>query len=104
MQVTEVKFYKNTKKDSKVLAHCSVSFDNHFVVHRLMLVQGDKGLFIVFPQIELKNGQRKDICHPLDTETRKSINAAVIEAWNAQEEIGEDAEGIKSGESSEENN
>ena len=52
--------------------------DEQFVVHDLRVVNGDKGLFVAMPSRKLPNGEFRDICHPINSETRSRIQDAVL--------------------------
>ena len=87
MEVTGVKFHVNNNKESKVLASASVCFDDQFVIHRILLINGDKGRFIQFPQTTLKNDEKKDVCHPINTETRAKIQKDILNLWDGFTEV-----------------
>lgn len=67
----------------KVCAIASIVIDDQFVVHDLRVVAGDKGLFVAMPSRRLPNGEFRDICHPLDTDTRTQIQDAVLAQFEA---------------------
>jgi stage V sporulation protein G len=66
---------------NKVCAIASVVIDDQFVVHDLRVVNGDKGLFVAMPSRKLPNGEFRDICHPINTDARNMIQAAVLEQF-----------------------
>jgi len=74
---------------NKVVAIASIVIDDCFVVHDLRVVNGDKGLFVAMPSRKLPNGDFRDICHPINTEARNDIQAAVLDQFG--EEGGIDA-------------
>lgn len=63
---------------NKVCAIASIVIDDAFVVHDLRVVNGDKGLFVAMPSRKLPNGDFRDICHPINTDTRTQIQEAVL--------------------------
>jgi stage V sporulation protein G len=69
---------------NKVCAIASIVFDDAFVVHDLRVVNGDKGLFVAMPSRKLPNGDFRDICHPINTETRTEIQQAVLDQFNVE--------------------
>jgi stage V sporulation protein G len=69
---------------NKVCAIASIVIDDAFVVHDLRVVNGDKGLFVAMPSRKLPNGDFRDICHPINTETRNQIQQAVLEQFDAE--------------------
>ena|SRR5262245_4671704 len=76
MQVTEVRI-RRTKKAS-VKAHAIICFDNCFLVRELKVIQTPAGLSVSFPAKELSDGTHWDIAFPLDAETRRMIEQAVL--------------------------
>lgn len=81
MQITKVTLRPVAM--NKVCAIASVVFDDEFVVHDLRVVNGDKGLFVAMPSRKLPNGEFRDICHPINSDARQGIQAAVLEQFAA---------------------
>lgn len=67
---------------NKVCAIASVVLDDQFVVHDLRVVNGDKGLFVAMPSRKLPSGEFRDICHPINADTRQMIQEKVLEQFN----------------------
>lgn len=63
---------------NKVCAIASVVLDDAFVVHDLRVVNGEKGLFVAMPSRRLPSGEFRDICHPINAETRQMIQDRVL--------------------------
>lgn len=88
MQITEVKIFP--VNEDRLKAYVSVTFDQCFVVRDLKVIQGPNGLFVAMPSKKRKDGQFRDIAHPLNQETRKMIEDAVFEAFeNELKSMGE---------------
>ncbi len=85
MQVTEVRVYP--KKEKKVKAYASVTFDNQFVVHNVRVVEFDKGVKIFMPSRKMADGSHKDIAHPIDNQLRQQIEEKILSAY--KEKTGE---------------
>lgn len=66
---------------NKVVAIASIVIDDCFVIHDLRVVNGDKGLFVAMPSRKLPNGDFRDVCHPINTDARNAIQAAVLEQF-----------------------
>lgn len=66
---------------NKVCAIASIVIDDEFVIHDLRVVNGDKGLFVAMPSRKLPSGEFRDICHPINTETRQMIQDAVLQQF-----------------------
>jgi stage V sporulation protein G len=69
---------------NKVVAIASIVIDDCFVIHDLRVVNGDKGLFVAMPSRKLPNGDFRDICHPISTEARNGVQAAVLEQFELE--------------------
>ena len=77
-----------TKDDAKLKAVASMTIDDCFVVHDIKVINGKDGLFISMPCRKTPEGEYKDIAHPINTETREQIKAAIMEAY-AKAEVTE---------------
>lgn len=84
MQITDVHL-KKVNSGNRMKAVASVYFDNDFVVHEIKVIEGPNGLFIAMPSRKTLNGQHKDIAHPINSDTRKKIEDAIFEKYNAPE-------------------
>ena len=94
MQVTEVNVFP--VNEERLKAYVSITFDDAFVVRDLKIILGNEGLFVAMPSKKRKDGQFKDIAHPLNQETRQMIEKAVFEAYEAEiKSMGESLEGLK---------
>jgi stage V sporulation protein G len=77
MEITDVRVRKITN-EGKMKAIVSVTFDNAFVVHDIKVIDGQNGLFIAMPSRKTPDGEFKDIAHPINTETRETIQTAIL--------------------------
>mgnify|MGYP000520571795 CR=1 FL=1 len=82
MNITEVKVYP--VNEEKLKAYVAITFDNAFVVRDLKIIQGPNGLFVAMPSKKRKDGQFKDIAHPLNQETRNRLEDAIFDAYEAE--------------------
>jgi len=77
MEVTEVRI--NPAKGGKVRAFASIVIDDCFIVNDLRVMEGREGqLFVTMPSRKTRNGQMRDIAHPLNAETRKAVENRVL--------------------------
>ena len=83
MQITDVRI-RQVAKEGKMKAVVSITLDNEFVVHDIKVIDGDKGLFIAMPSRKTGEGEYRDIAHPINVETRKMIEEAVIAKYNEE--------------------
>jgi stage V sporulation protein G len=82
MKITEVKIF--AVNEDRLKAYVSITFENCFVVRDLKIIQGPSGLFVAMPSKKRKDGQFRDIAHPLNQETRKMIEDAVFDAYESE--------------------
>lgn len=80
MNITEVKVYP-AKDSGRLKAYATIVFDNSFIIRDLKVIEGDKGLFVSMPSRRRKDGTFRDIVHPLNVETRKMIEDAIINEY-----------------------
>ena len=89
MNITDVRVRPVEKSDGKMKAVASITINGEFVVHDIKVIEGDKGYFVAMPSKKDGNGDYKDIAHPINTATRKTIQDAVLAKYN---EVVEDTE------------
>lgn len=82
MKVTEVKVFP--VNEDRLKAYVSITLDGCFVVRDLKVIQGTSGLFVAMPSKKRKDGQFRDIAHPLNQETRAMIEDLVFEAYEKE--------------------
>ncbi|MCE3009041.1 MAG: septation regulator SpoVG [Proteobacteria bacterium] len=82
MKITEVKIFP--VNEDRLKAYVSITIDDAFVVRDLKVIQGNTGLFVAMPSKKRKDGQFRDIAHPLNQETRDMIENAVFDAFEKE--------------------
>lgn len=82
MKITEVKVFP--VNEERLKAYVTITIENCFVVRDLKIIKGNEGLFVAMPSKKRKDGQFKDIAHPLNQETRAEIERAVFAAFEAE--------------------
>ncbi len=87
MKITEVKVYP-AKENGRLKAYATVIFDNDFIVRDLKVIEGEKGLFVSMPSRRRKDGSFRDIVHPLNADTRKMIEDAIIGEYDKAVKMG----------------
>lgn len=88
MEITEVKVFPI--QEEKLKAFVSIVFDQCFMINDIKIIQGRDGLFISMPSRKKKNGEFKDVAHPLNNETRRMIEDKVLAEYDrVLEERGE---------------
>lgn len=88
MQITDIRI-RRISKEGKMKAVVSITFDNAFVVHDIKIIEGEKGLFIAIPSRKAADGEYRDIAHPINSETRDTVQSMVLRRY---EELMEEVE------------
>ena len=82
MKITEVKVFP--VNEERLKAYVTITIEGVFVVRDLKIIKGHEGLFVAMPSKKRKDGQFKDIAHPLNQETRAEIERAVFDAFDKE--------------------
>ena len=83
MKISDIRIRLVDKDDSKLKAVVSITIDDCFVVHDIKVIEGKDGYFISMPSKKTPDGLYKDIVHPINTATRESLSAQIIEAFKS---------------------
>ncbi len=62
MTITEVRIKLCEENNERLLAFCSVTFDNAFVVRDLKIIEGTKGIFVAMPSRKLTDRCQRCVC------------------------------------------
>lgn len=81
MRFTDVRVRKTEKEENKLRAIVSVTIEEGFVIHDIKVIEGTDGLFIAMPSRKTKDGNYKDIAHPINAETRKELSDIILKAY-----------------------
>ena len=79
MNITQVKVFPVAEE--KLKAYVSIVLDDCFLISDLKVIQGPNGLFISMPSKRKKNGEFKDVAHPLNRETRERMERRILEEY-----------------------
>ena len=83
MNITDVRI-RPVQEGGKVKAIASITLEDCFVIHDLKVVEGENGLFVAMPARKGPDGIFRDIAHPIEQETRRTISRLVIERYEAR--------------------
>jgi len=81
MQVTDIRVRK-VNSEGKMKAVVSVTFDEVFVVHDIKIIEGKEKLFIAMPSRRTKEGDFKDIAHPINTAMRDELQELILAKYD----------------------
>ena len=81
MKITSVNVRKIEKEGSRMKGYATVTLDDCFVVRNIRIIEGDEKLFIAMPSRKVADDRYEDIAHPINAETRKMFEDAIIEEY-----------------------
>ena len=84
MEITDIRI-KKIESEGNLLGYASVTFDDDFVVHNIRVMNGKNGKYIMMPNRKVKSGEFKDIVHPINTDFRRTLETAILEAYDKSE-------------------
>lgn len=79
MHITDVKVFP--VREEKLRAFVSIILDDCFMINDIKIIQGKDTLFISMPSRRKKNGDFKDVAHPLNNDTRRWIEERVLSEY-----------------------
>jgi stage V sporulation protein G len=80
LDITEVRV--SLRDEEKLKAYASIVFDNCFIIKDLRVIDGNDRLWVAMPNKKRRDGTRRDVCHPLNAETRSKIEEAVLAKYD----------------------
>ncbi len=83
MKITDIRFRHVNNDELKLKASASITIDDCFVIHDIKVIEGTDGLYIRMPSRKTKDGEFKDIAHPLNTPTRELMATTILDAYKA---------------------
>jgi len=86
MKITEIRVFP--VDEEKLKAYITIVLDDCFVVRDLKVIQGNAGLFVAMPNKRRKDGQYRDIAHPLNQDTRTDMEEEILKAYLAEINAG----------------
>ncbi len=96
MDITDICIRKVQFK-GKLKAYVSITFNDSLVIHNIKIIKGEDGLFIAMPSRRTKNGDFKDVAHPINKSFRMKLQNAILDEYAKMD----DAEKFTTGEASE---
>ena len=81
MEITDIRI-RMVDTEGKLKAYVTLTFDECFVVHNLKIISGQAGTFVAMPSRKTKNGEYKDIAHPITSDFRNTLQSKILEEYN----------------------
>lgn len=82
MNISEIKIF--IVNEERLKAYVTITLDTCFVVRDLKIIQGPGGLFVAMPSKKRKDGQYRDIAHPLNQQTRELLEDQIFAAYESE--------------------
>lgn len=83
-KVTDVRIRKGYEDVSKIKAVVSATLDDAYVIHGIKVLRSEEGYFIAMPSKKLKEGEYKDIFHPINSEAREILQKEVLALFDRE--------------------
>jgi len=91
MEITDIRI-KRVDSDNKLKAYVTVTFDDCFVVHNLKIINGQFGRFVAMPSRKTRDGEYKDIAHPINPDFRRKIQDRILEEFDRNPDSPQDSD------------
>ena len=88
IKVTDIKIFKIEKRGA-LLGYANVVLNDSFIIRGIKILETEKnGRFLGMPSRRLRGEQKvyRDLCHPLNQETRQLMTDAILEEFEKQED------------------
>lgn len=92
MQITDIKVRKRFE-EGPMKAIVSVTFDSQLAVHDIKVIRTRERTFIVMPSRKNPDESYRDIVHPIHSAFRRTLEDAVLEAYEASLDDGSESSG-----------
>lgn len=76
MEVTEVRIFP--VDEDKLRAFVTIVLDHCLVIEEFKIIYNRNRFFVACPSIKRDDGSYRDVAHPLNVETRKMIEEAIL--------------------------
>ena len=91
IKITDVRIFK-IKQRGALLGYANIVLNDSFIIRGIRILENERiGRFVAMPSRRLREEKRayRDLCHPINQETRDTITTAIFDAYDNQEEIEE---------------
>ena len=91
IKVTDVRIFI-IKKRGALLGYANIVLNNCFIIRGIRILENERnGRFVSMPSRRLREERRayRDLCHPLNQETRELITKEIFDAYDNTEDVEE---------------
>jgi DNA-binding cell septation regulator SpoVG len=91
MEITSIRVDSYTPKEKGVCAEVTVELGGKVAIHKIRVINGDKGLFVAMPNtgsfFTTREGKKHiiDIAHPITKEFQEELDTKIIEVYKSKE-------------------
>lgn len=82
MTITDVRVRLQDEECLKAIVN--VTLDDEFVVRGMKIIHGPNGFFVSMPSRKRDDGTHRDICHPINAESRELFERAILNAYQQE--------------------
>ena len=79
MKITNIQV--RLRHEEKLKGFVNITIDDCFVIRGCKIIKGSQGFFLSMPSQKLEDGSHRDICHPINGNTRREIEDLVLKAY-----------------------
>ena len=91
IKITDVRIFK-IKQRGALLGYANIVLNDSFIIRGIRILENERvGRFVAMPSRRLREEKRayRDLCHPINQETRDTITTAIFDAYDNQEDTEE---------------
>ena len=91
IKITDIKIFKINRRGA-LLGYANIVLNDSFIIRGIRLIENRKGVrFVSMPSRKLQGEKKsfRDLCHPLNQETRENITKEIFDAYDNLEAIEE---------------
>lgn len=91
IKITDVRIFK-IKQRGALLGYANIVLNDSFIIRGIRILENERvGRFVAMPSRRLREEKRayRDLCHPINQETREIITATIFNAYDELENIEE---------------
>jgi len=91
IKITDIKIFK-IKQRGAFLGYANIVLNDGFIIRGIKLIENKKGeRFVAMPSRRLRGEKKsyRDLCHPVNQETRNNITEMIFEAYDDIENVEE---------------
>lgn len=85
MKITSINVRKVNTGDPKLKAFVNITIDDSLAVKDLRIIEKEDRLLVAMPSRKNKDGEYRDIVHPINQEVRTMMEEEIIKAYNEAE-------------------